>query len=144
MPRTIETFRGDYFFLSNFFDVDLITADGLYWRNAECLYQALKCARYKDREQFCTLSGKDAKALGQEIRCVKNWDTLRVQQMRSVLALKFNSVCNAKVSRMLFDTGHARLIHGNTHGDTFWGVTADGIGANILGLLLMERRTLLH
>jgi ribA/ribD-fused uncharacterized protein len=66
---------------------------------------------------------------------------VKIDVMRTILRSKFQS---APLRRMLLETGDAKLIEGNSHGDRFWGCVLDVAeqwdGENWLGELLMELR----
>ena len=47
--------------------------------------------------------------------------------------------CNFYLLHKLLTTGDAKIVEGNTWGDTFWGVCG-GVGENHLGKVLMRIR----
>lgn len=139
-PAVINDFRGDYFFLSNFYPCRIVLADGSEWRSSEAVFQAAKTRDPAWREAIRTAeSAKQAKALGRAAPIRKDWSAVRVHVMRNVIAIKF---ADEDLGARLVATGGAYLEEGNTWGDTFWGVCG-GTGSNVLGLILMERRALI-
>ena len=66
----INSFRGNYYFLSNFYECP-VTYNGLTYRNNEAAFQAQKCINLKDREQFCNINASEAKKLGRIIHLRK-------------------------------------------------------------------------
>lgn len=61
--------------------------------------------------------------------------------MYELLLLKFTTY--PELAQKLLQTYPAVLIEGNYWKDTFWGV-CDGVGANMLGKLLMKVRDILR
>jgi predicted NAD-dependent protein-ADP-ribosyltransferase YbiA (DUF1768 family) len=70
-----------------------------------------------------------------------DWEQVKVPTMRCLIEEKF--VSGSELAARLISTGQRALIEGNTWGDVFWGVCR-GRGRNMLGHLLMERRTFLQ
>lgn len=67
IPRhEIDYFRKEYEFLSNFYPTK-ISFDGILYRSSEAAYQAQKCLRQTDKEQFAVLCADEAKKLGQKV-----------------------------------------------------------------------------
>lgn len=94
------------------------------------------------RARFATLPrASGAKRLGRMVKLRADWDAVRIDAMRTCLALKFDA--DSPLAIQLRRTGDAELVEGNDWNDTYWGVV-DGVGENHLGLLLMERRALLR
>lgn len=141
----IDQFRGEHWFLSNFypspFKIALTLEGGLHTFHcptAEHAYQAAKATTLYDATKISSAETPAlAKKLGGNIKMRDDWENVKESVMLSVLALKFST--NEKLMRKLVDTGNAELIEKNTWGDTFWGV-CDGEGKNMLGILLMKVR----
>lgn len=132
----INSFSGEYSFLSNFYDAK-VTYEGLTYLNSEAAYQAQKCISQVDKEKYTWLGTYGAKRAGRvEPLCV-NWDLIKVPIMYQILKCKFEQ--NEDIREKLLATGDAILEEGNTWGDRIWG-TVDGIGNNFLGKLLMKVR----
>lgn len=140
--KTIDSFRGEYSFLSNMYDFPFVY-DGFEFRNAESAFQAQKLA-YKrggyswyEMEPFENISGAEAKRLGRSIPIDKEWwDSERRRIMKDILKTKFS---HEELFFKLLETGDAELIEGNSWGDTYWGVSG-GKGQNNLGKILQEIR----
>lgn len=136
----ITRFNGKYHFLSNFYPSP-VTYMGVVWQTAEHAFQAAKLTGEAFEKMQRIPSPGAAKKYARSQPKPLDWDDRKVQVMREVLAAKFRGSNQLWV--WLCETGDARLIEGNTWGDTFWGqVLSRGgwIGQNMLGLLLMELR----
>jgi ribA/ribD-fused uncharacterized protein len=141
----IAFFRGSYHFLSNFsYGRPIVVRHGLRkgkWKTGEHLYQSFKSddPKYIRRMRRQKTPG-DAKRLGQQVELRKDWEDVKEDAMRFTLRLKFRQ--GSYLAQKLIDTDPLTLIEGNTWGDRYWGVSG-GEGQNRLGVLLMERRSLL-
>lgn len=131
----IMAFKGDYRFLSNFFERGFYY-EGLHYQNSEAAFQAQKDPARRD--EFLFLAPAEAKALGREVRLRPDWEDVKVEVMRGVLKAKFDQ--NPDLKERLLATGDRILVEGNTWGDTTWG-RCNGKGTNYLGRLLMGLRT---
>lgn len=128
-------FRGKYWFLSNFYPVDVVL-DGLTYHTSEAAFQAQKCVNPAVRRQFAELkSAKEAKRLGQQVVLREDWDDIKVAEMRRIIDAKFS---NSELAMMLAAIG-GEIVEDNHWNDTFWG-RCDGIGENWLGRILMDKR----
>lgn len=140
MLKVIDSFRGEYRFLSNFF----VCSVHAIWNNdhvavdtVEHAFQAAKAMNRKDFDEICAaLTPGDAKRLGRKVIMRSAWDAVKMGIMENLLREKFD---NKVFAARLLDTGEAELIEGNTWGDVFWGV-CDKKGENHLGKLLMKIR----
>lgn len=150
MKEKIDRFRGEYMFLSNFYNcrvtVPVRRGGGckatLTFENSEAAFQAYKWEGDIARmEPFTRMTAKEAKRSGRMMRLspkeLAAWERKKDDVMRDVLRAKFTQ--NKELARKLVDTGDAELVEGNTWGDRYWGV-CDGVGRNLLGTLLMELR----
>lgn len=137
MNETINSFRGEYNFLSNFFEAS-VEYDGITYQNNEAAFQAQKCADKADRQKFANLNPTEARRLGRKIPLRKDWEQVKIKLMREIVQAKFEQ--NPDLAQKLLATKDAYLEEGNTWGDRTWG-TVNGIGANNLGRILMEVRT---
>lgn len=134
--KLINSFRNEYFFLSNFFPVIIWNA-GIRYPSAEHAYQAAKTLDMDMRRKIAAMPKPgQAKRAGRNVDLRPDWDTVKLDVMRRILELKF-SVPSLKAK--LIATGDAHIVEGNTWGDRFWGV-CNGAGANHLGKLLMALR----
>lgn len=129
-------FKGEYRFLSNFYETP-ITYEGITYPSVENAYQAAKTLNQEDRLKFINISSKDAKSLGKKISMREDWDAVKLQVMWNLLYEKFTR--NRKLYSALVSTGKAHIEETNWWGDKFWG-TCKGEGENHLGKLLMKLR----
>jgi ribA/ribD-fused uncharacterized protein len=132
----IDSFKDEYRFLSNFYPC-VVEFEGRCYSSVEHAYQAAKTTNELDRIriQGMTTPGR-AKRLGRTVVIRSDWDSMRLDIMRSLVEQKF---ADSELARMLNDTGNQELVEGNTWGDTFWGV-CKGVGENHLGRILMGVR----
>ncbi len=128
----IDSFSGEYAFLSNFYPSDL---DG--FPTVEHAFQALKATTPEDMEYIrtCKTPG-EAKRAGRKIKIKSGWNDIRFSIMQVLVFKKFQ---DEELKQKLLSTGDAELIEGNTWHDTFWGV-CNGVGENNLGKILMQAR----
>lgn len=133
----IGSFKGEYFFLSNFYDVE-IEYEGITYPSTEHAYQAAKSLTKSVRVYASKLNtpGK-VKRFGQGIDLRADWEEVKIREMRNILEIKF---AIPELREKLLATGTEVLVEGNSHGDTFWGQCPLGSGRNELGILLMSIR----
>lgn len=133
----IDSFDGPYEWLSNFHERPFLL-DDREWPTVEHYFQAMKSE--DPRQQEWVRAARDAataKRRGRSVRLRGGWLSRREDVMRAALEAKFNQ--HPDLAERLIETGSAHLEEGNTWGDSWWG-TVEGVGANRLGLLLMELR----
>lgn len=137
----IDSFKGQYRFLSNFWPCRVALNGEIYY-STEHAYQAAKTMNSDERAAIrrCEKPGS-AKKLGRHVTLRSDWDQVRLKVMYELLKQKFLS--GTELAKQLVATGTEDLIEGNTWGDTFWGVCG-GTGHNNLGRLLMLVRGELH
>lgn len=136
---TIDSFRGEYGFLSNFYDCK-VYYNGMTFKNSEAAYQAMKCLSAEEALSFQEHSASEAKYHGQLVKLRPDWEQVKLRIMEEIVRAKF--VQNVHLAKKLVATGDAKLIEGNTWGDTYWGVdTRKKKGENHLGIILMEIRS---
>lgn len=135
----INSFKGKYFFLSNFFEVPVMY-DGILYQSNEAAFQAQKTLDIEKRKKFANLNPSKAKALGRSrsLNLRKDWEFVKVDIMKDICFAKFNQ--NPKLKKLLIETANDKLEEGNDWGDDFWG-TINGKGKNHLGIILMEIRS---
>ena len=111
----------------------------LIYPYSENAYQAAKFSSLSDREKFINIDFKSAIILAWELRfnIRQNWETVKIQEMKRVLELKFEDL---DLRKKLIETGNKYLEETNHWNDTFWGV-CNGVGYNHLGNILMEIRS---
>lgn len=136
-PTAIQSFTGQYRFLSNFFECH-IKDNGWVFPSAEHLYQAYK-AKTAHHASFVWNAGTPAaaKRVGRSITVREDWEEIKLSVMHHVVFQKFTQ--NVHLAELLLETGSAQLIEGNTWGDRFWG-TVNCQGENHLGRILMSVR----
>lgn len=128
-------FRDEYWFLSNFYPVEIECA-GLKFKCVESAFQAYKCANIEDRKLFVNLNGAEAKKLGRKIPIRKDWEDIKVKVMYRLVMQKFNR--NPALLNKLKNT-KGIIIEDNNWNDTFWGM-CNGKGRNTLGVILTAVR----
>jgi ribA/ribD-fused uncharacterized protein len=140
---SINDFRGDLSFLSNFYKTPIFYRDTVF-KTSEHAYQWAKCDNEHDRSRMLAAeTPRDVKRIGHEIKCdIKKWDSGKVAVMREILVDKFK---HKRLMKQLVETGDFELVEGNHWHDNFWGdcycVTCKKYpGSNHLGKLLMEIR----
>ncbi|MCC8106066.1 MAG: NADAR family protein [Clostridiales bacterium] len=133
----INSFRGNYYFLSNFYEAPVMYG-GIQFQNNEAAFQAQKCVSVEERKQFSALNPSGAKRLGRKVVLRKDWESVKIPIMKEIVKAKFEQ--NPELQKLLLDTEEAYLEEGNNWGDRIWG-TVDGKGANNLGKILMEVRS---
>ena len=135
----IDSFRDEYFFLSNFYNAPVFY-DGLLYQNNEAAFQAQKTLEKTDRKVFTQLAPAEAKRRGRHVRLRDDWEEIKDGIMEEIVRAKFSQ--NPKLKAELLATGEAQLIEGNTWNDRYWGVDVrSGIGKNHLGKILMKVRS---
>ena len=128
---TIDSFRGKYYFLSNFFPAE-VTYNGLTYQNNEAAFQAQKTYSKEERIEFTTLEPKDAKRRGRRVRLRRDWEQVKDRIMEEIVRAKFSQ--NEELKEQLLATGDAQLVEGNRWNDRYWGVDIrSGVGENHLG-----------
>jgi ribA/ribD-fused uncharacterized protein len=136
----IDSFRGEYRFLSNFWLVN-VEYEGVTYPSVEHAYQAAKSTNPKQREKIKKfIDPADAKKESDKMQIRPDWNNdMRINVMRQLLDQKFSVYKNPELAYMLEQTGDFELIEGNNWGDIFFG-THEGIGENHLGKLQMQKR----
>ncbi len=138
MVSRIDNFRGEYFFLSNFFSAS-VEWEGLTYLNSEAAFQAAKVLTMEERLQFVYLDPSRAKRKGRQVKLRADWEQVKYGIMEEIVRAKFTQ--NAELGKKLIATGDAELIEGNIWGDTCWGIDLrNGKGSNYLGRILMKVR----
>ena len=133
--RTIDSLQGEHRWLSNFWPINVFY-EGRMYPSVENAYQAAKL-HPSQRGQFLSCTPGQAKRAGRAGTIQPGWDDMKLGVMERLLAQKF--FAGSALAGQLLATGDAKIVEGNTWGDTFWGVCR-GKGENHLGRLLMARR----
>lgn len=139
----IDKFEGKYFFLSNFYENEVVYK-GLAYKSNEAAFQAQKTLDPVERLEFTKLNPSQAKRKGCKVKLREDWEDVKYEIMREICENKFFT--SDKLASQLIATEDQTLIEGNTWHDNFWGIcTCDkckGIdGKNHLGNILMNIRT---
>jgi ribA/ribD-fused uncharacterized protein len=137
--KIIDNFRGEYFFLSNFYEIPILI-NGVTYKSSEHYYQSQKTLDINYRNRIINASTpSECAKLGRSKECPMriDWDILKFMVMDIALHAKFYQHLDLAVK--LLDTEDIPLIEGNHWGDTIWG-KVDGIGENWLGIKLMALR----
>lgn len=133
----INSFCGEYKFLSNMFICYFIDDDGVEYKSVEHFYQSYKTVNACERSKIrCAETPMESKRLGRECKLRAHWDLIKDSIMEDALRLKFK---NEYLKAKLIVTYPHDLVEGNWWGDTYWGVF-EGRGSNKLGILLMKIR----
>ena len=136
MMNVIDKFKGEYAFLSNFARCN-VTYNGRTYRTVEHAFQAAKSLDEKEQKIFLFVSDPaEAKKWGKQVHLRPDWEQVKEAIMKELLRQKFS---NVEYKTKLLATNNAKLIEGNNHKDSYWGVYK-GVGKNRLGTLLMEVR----
>lgn len=139
----IDSFRGEHYFLSNFYGC-AVPFRGAIFPSSEHAFMAAKTA---DPEEFYAILAAstpgEAKKLGRTVSLVPDWDATRYSVMYDVLLSKFTN--NLELRDALLATRGALLVEGNDWHDQTWGSCAcpqhaDVHGDNALGIILMALR----
>jgi len=134
----IDSFSGEYDFLSNFYEREILY-NGVKYKTTEHAFQAAKAINQEDHDLIMNSStpGK-SKKLGRTIKIKNNWDNIKNQIMYEIVSAKFNQ--HQDLMNLLLKTRDEELIEGNWWKDTYWGV-CNGVGTNYLGKILMKIRS---
>jgi len=153
----VSSFRGDYFFLSNYDQHGKFIWRNQVFTSGEQAFSYAKTFYPTDGNQAraqllgeAILEAKtpgEAKKLGRGAPLdLKVWDGgHKVWIMREIVHAKFAGV--PEYAGKLVNTGAMMLVEGNDWGDKFWGrcldkATGKMVGLNTLGVILMEERGL--
>jgi ribA/ribD-fused uncharacterized protein len=140
----IDSFEGEYLFLSNFAPAPTPHRGWLYPTSE----QAGAAAKTRDPAAVAAIRGTDdparAKQIGRAAPLVEGWETGgKFVAMEQVVNAKFDH--NPDLAQRLVDTQGVLLVEGNTWHDQVWGSCRcdehrDIPGANALGVILMAVR----
>lgn len=138
----IDSFRGAFDFLSNFYGASVFY-DGLWYQNSEAAFQSAKTLDPEMRKKFTAASPSQAKSMGRMVNLRPDWEQVKDGIMLEILRSKFAP--GTRCAERLLATGSLRLIEGNTWHDNYWGVCQcekcrGKKGLNHLGELLEKVR----
>ncbi|NDJ52892.1 MAG: NADAR family protein [Chloroflexi bacterium] len=121
-----------------------IEIDGLYYRTSEHYFQSMKFLGSPDDMEAVrqARTPKQAASIGRDrSRPLRpDWEEVKDDVMRRAVLAKFET--HADIREILLATGDALIVE-NAPKDRYWGSGADGTGKNMLGIILMETRTIL-
>lgn len=142
-PTEIKFYKRQepYYEFSNFADY-AIEVEGLKYPTNEHYFQAAKFQDPELRKKVREADGpgkafKLGRNPGYKDKIRTDWETFRLQAMETAVRAKFTQ--HADLKQMLIGTGEATIIE-DSPVDRYWGVGADGLGKNKLGLILMKIR----
>ena len=140
---TIDKFRNEYFFLSNFSSYSLMYK-GIRFNNSEQAYHYEKATNSIDKQEILKCNtASEAKRIGRKIKLdITEWDKKKIYIMEDILRAKFSQ---EHLKSKLLNTGNKKLIEGNYWHDNFYGncycyKCKNIIGENNLGKSLMKIR----
>lgn len=84
----ITKFRGEHFFLSNFYPC-IVTYKGITYSSSEAAYQAQKTLDFNEKKEFSKLDPKTAKEKGQTVDKRTDWDDIKLEEMYHICKTKF-------------------------------------------------------
>lgn len=131
----INSFRGRYLFLSNFYEGNVFEYKGMKFTNTEAAFHSQKCL--KRQKDFEMMRPSQSKKLGRNVALRPDWEKVKEDIMYEVCMCKFTQ--DPVLKQKLIDTGDSYLEEGNHHNDKYWG-TVNGRGRNRLGHILMKIR----
>lgn len=147
----INSFKGEYFFLSNFSVSPIVINYGgteYTMPTGEHCFHAMKMAATEmtepEKHDWLDAMSKaktpnESKRLGRSIKIdAEKWDRISYGCMARTQYLKFSQ--NPDLAKKLKETDPYPLIEGTTWGDQLWGVDEKGMGKNQLGEILMGLR----
>lgn len=150
MSGGIREFRGQYRWLSNFWEVPIRGTGVITYRSVENAYQAAKLVNpgeSGEHLQFQCCSPSQAKMLGRRVRCRNDWDSIKLEVMEELIRQKFRGPRgeHRALGERLAATDGQSLVEGNMWHDNFWGKCecwncAGKEGLNHLGKILMKIR----
>jgi len=138
----IEHFKSEkYEWLSNFKPC-IIVLDGIEYSSVEHAYVSAKSDSIEWKE-FCRTELNPAiiKKQGRELTLPSDWDVKKLVIMKLCIDQKYDQ---EPYRSKLIETGSEYIQEGNWWNDTYWGVclkSTPPVGSNILGKLIMEKRT---
>jgi ribA/ribD-fused uncharacterized protein len=132
----INSFEGEYAFLSNFYEHPISNGVITFPTN-EHYFQAMKTLEDDERLAIARAATPgQAKRMGRSVKLRPDWESIKLDVMETAVRVKFT---DPELAAKLVATGDEELIEGNWWNDTFWGV-CNGVGENHLGKILMKVR----
>lgn len=140
----INSFKGDNFFLSNFYPVRL-ELYGVTYPSVEHYYQSMKTTDEDFKKVIVEArTASIAKRIGRNMPIIAHWEDIKDITMLKALEMKFDSFYSI-LGRKLCLTYPLHLEEGNNWHDNYWGncyckKCKDIEGQNKLGEFLMKIR----
>lgn len=108
----INSFTGDYYFLSNFYMAP-VSYNGWDYTNNEAAFQAQKTKNRRLKFQlFSQASPSEAKAAGRKIDLRSDWEEVKDKVMYEIVLAKFTQ--NPDLKEKLLATGNEHLEEGKS------------------------------
>ena len=86
----INVFRGQYSFLSNFYESSVMYK-GLTYQNAESAFQAQKCLNEDEKIRFTRYEPSKAKNMGRRVPLRPDWEEVKLLIMEEIVYEKFKA-----------------------------------------------------
>lgn len=142
----INNFSGDYDFLSNFYNINLVY-DKILYHSSEAAYQAAKTLDNSKRLQISNMGPAEAKKAGRQLQLRPDWEEIKDKIMYDICLIKFTT--SLSLASKLLATNDTTLIEGNHWHDNYWGDCSckkckNIHGNNQLGKTLMQIRDVLQ
>jgi ribA/ribD-fused uncharacterized protein len=118
MSTVIESFSGDYAFLSNFYRTE-VEYQGDIYQSAQAAFQASKVLSPEIRSEFTSLSAAEATLKGDKIAPSIEWEQNKQVIMYKILKNKFSK--NKELRSLLMKTNISPIIHKNNWHENYWG-----------------------
>lgn len=112
MGVSISEFRGEYYFLSNFYSAP-VTYNGMCFENNEAAFQAAKCP--ERMTEFCRLNPSEAKRLGRRVKLRGDWEAVKDTVMYEICKAKFSQ--NPCFKNHFYGSFH---LYGHVHNSFEW------------------------
>jgi ribA/ribD-fused uncharacterized protein len=140
--RTINEFKGEYDFLSNFYPT-FVQFESLLYLNSEAAFQSAKERNIEDRLDYLMLTASESKKKGRKASLRSDWELVKDGIMEVIVRDKFTR--NNELAEKLVTTGDAELIEGNWWHDNHFGSCSCSRckyinKKNVLGSILMKVR----
>ena len=136
--KDITCFRGEYEYLSNFYEAS-VEYDGFTYGSNEAAFQAQKCKTREEKVSFTHMRPGMAKREGRKVALRSDWEEVKLGIMEELVRAKFHQ--HQDLAQKLVATKDRKIEERNTWHDLFWGVDDQtGQGENHLGKILMKIR----
>ena len=92
----INSFRGKYCFLSNFYEAP-VTYEGITYKNNESAFQSAKLKDKRKRLSFVNLNPSMAKRKGRHVQLRHDWEQIKFTVMYEIVKAKFTQNEDLKI-----------------------------------------------